>query len=102
MKLASSLDIKVLNVINRTHPFNTVRAAELQRWVQSGGYDRVLSGDYPRRGEKGTRPLGDDYADAAGYYGGKVRDVATQVGDIAKRAGDVLGGAFRGGSGGSR
>src|SRR5690348_1391659 len=40
---------KVLNVAFRTHPFNTVRAAELQRWVKSGDYDRIVNGDYPRR-----------------------------------------------------
>jgi len=90
---------RVLNVMNRTHPFNTVRAAELQRWVQDGGYDRILGGDYPRRSGTDERPLREDYADAAGYYGEKVRTVMGQMGDLARRMGDAVDDAF-GGRGG--
>lgn len=86
---------KVLNVAFRTHPFNTVRAAELQRWVAGGGYDRIIAGDYPRRGA-GERPLGDDYADAAGYYGQQARGAMDQVADAIRSARDALADAFRG------
>lgn len=89
---------KVLNVAFRTHPFNTVRAAELQRWIQSGGYDRILAGDYPRRGDT-DRPLGADYADAAGYYGQQARGAMDQVVDVIRSARDALADAFRGPSG---
>src|SRR5260221_859985 len=41
---------KILGVLGRSHPFNTVRAAELQRWIEGGDYDRVLRGEYTRRG----------------------------------------------------
>ena len=78
----------------RTHPFNTARAAELQRWQQSGAYDRILGGDYPRRGEAG-RPLGDDMADAADYYGEQSRRAAASVGDVLNRARDAFNSAFR-------
>ena len=78
---------KVLNVASRTHPFNTVRAAELQRWVRSGEYDRIIAGEYPRRGsDEAQRPLRDDYTDAAGYYGDKMRGVMNSVSDAARRA----------------
>jgi Zn-dependent protease with chaperone function len=87
---------KALNVAFRTHPFNTVRAAELQRWVQTGGYDRVMNGDYPRRDGAGGRPLADDYADAAGYYGQQARGTVDQVADLFKSARDAFTGAFRG------
>ncbi len=87
---------KLMNVANRTHPFNTVRAAELQRWIQTGEYDRIISGDYPRRGtEESDRPLRDDYADAMGYYGDKVRGVMNQMSNAAKRASDAFGGPPR-------
>ncbi|HEU4641357.1 MAG TPA: M48 family metallopeptidase [Gemmatimonadaceae bacterium] len=89
---------KVLNVAFRTHPFNTVRAAELQRWIQSGGYDRIIAGDYPRRGDS-DRPLGSDYADAAGYYGQQARGAMDQVADVLRSARDALADAFRGPSG---
>ena len=45
-----------------THPHAVKRAHELMKWVQSGEYDRIVAGDYIRRGqEPGTR----DEADAA-------------------------------------
>lgn len=85
---------KVLNVAWRTHPFNTVRAAELQRWIESGAYDRIVGGDYPRRGAD-DRPLSDDYADAAGYYGGEARGAVEQVKDALRGARDAFANAYR-------
>ena len=52
---------KLLSTLALTHPMHTVRAAELQRWVASGEYDRILRGEYTRRGpEAADRPLKDD------------------------------------------
>lgn len=85
---------KALNVAFRTHPFNTVRAGELQRWVQSGAYERILSGDYPRRGQD-DHPLADDYAEAAGYYGQQARGAVDQVADVLRGARDAFTEAFR-------
>jgi Zn-dependent protease with chaperone function len=86
--------LKILTTARRDHPFNTVRAAELQRWVASGEYDRILRGDYPRRGTEKARPLGDDYAAAASYYGSETRDVVSKVSasvsDILGRARDAF------------
>jgi Zn-dependent protease with chaperone function len=86
---------KLLNVAGRTHPFNTVRAAELQRWLQSGGYDRIVAGEYATRDGGGERPLREDYAEAADYYGEKVRGAANNVASAARRATDALNNAFR-------
>src|SRR5436190_7349472 len=48
---------KILGVLGRSHPFNTVRAAELQRWIEQGNYERILGGEYTRRGlEAEQRP----------------------------------------------
>lgn len=85
---------KVLNVAFRTHPFNTVRAGELQRWIRSGAYDRILGGDYPRRGDD-DRPLGEDYSEAAGYYGDQARGAVSQVADALRGARDAFTEAFR-------
>jgi Zn-dependent protease with chaperone function len=41
--------VKLLNLIGRTHPFPVLRLAELKKWVESGDYETILSGDYPRR-----------------------------------------------------
>lgn len=46
----------------QTHPVAVKRVHELMKWVQSGDYDRVLAGEYVRRGsEAGVK----DEADAA-------------------------------------
>ena len=87
---------KVLSTLALTHPMHTVRAAELQRWVASGEYDRILRGEYPRRGPETTeRPLKDDLAAAGNYYAGEARELATQVADAAKRAAERARDAFR-------
>jgi Zn-dependent protease with chaperone function len=85
---------RVLNVAWATHPFNTVRAAELQRWMQSGAYDRIVNGDYPRRGEN-DRPLRDDYAEAAGYYRNEAQTAVDQVKDALRGARDAFSNAYR-------
>ena len=86
---------KILNTAFRDHPFNTVRAAELQRWINSGEYDRILAGEYLRRGDEGTKPLGDDYVDAAGYYGEQTRQFTDQAVNAIKQARDRFSDAFR-------
>jgi Zn-dependent protease with chaperone function len=86
--------LKVLNTAFRDHPFNTVRAAELQRWVASGEYAKILAGEYPRRGAPRDGNLGDDYVDAAGYYGRQARDAFSVLGDSLGRARDAFNDTF--------
>jgi Zn-dependent protease with chaperone function len=95
---SEGLDVvyKVLSTLALSHPMHTVRAAELQRWVASGEYDRILRGEYARRGPETTdRPLRDDMAAAGNYYAGEAREIATQVADAAKRAAERARDAFR-------
>ena len=78
---------QILNTLDRTHPFNTLRAAELQRWIEAGHYDRILRGEYTRRGPQATqRPLGEDLNDAREHYTNEARAVANDVVDTVKRA----------------
>jgi hypothetical protein len=87
---------KVLSTLALTHPMHTVRAAELQRWVTAGEYDRILRGEYVRRGpEAAQRPVGDDFAAAGTYYAGEARELANQVADAARRAAERARDAFR-------
>ncbi len=87
---------KILSTLALTHPMHTVRAAELQRWVASGEYDRILRGEYVRRGtESADRPIGEDFAAAGSYYAGEAREIATQVADAARRAAERARDAFR-------
>jgi len=93
--------LKMLNTVFRDHPFNTVRAAELQRWVAADGYGRILRGEYPRRGDDGEQPLTEDYVAAADYYGARARAAVSELQGMAGRARDAFGQAFRGRTGGS-
>ena len=96
---SEGLDVvyKLLSTLALTHPMHTVRAAELQRWVASGEYDRIQRGEYTRRGaETSDRPLQDDMSAAASYYAGEARELASQVADAAKRAAERARDAFRG------
>ena len=86
--------LKVFNTAFREHPFNTVRAAELERWRTSGDYDAIIAGGYTRRGEK-RQGLGDDFSDAARYYSGKANSGISSVGDAFDRAKSAFNDAFR-------
>ena len=90
---------QVINTAFRTHPFGTVRAAELQRWVKSGDYDKIMGGDYRRRSDAATPPLSDDYVDAAGYYGQQAQGAMNSLNDVLDRARDAFNSAFKGPSG---
>jgi Zn-dependent protease with chaperone function len=95
---SEGLDVvyKILSTLALTHPMHTVRAAELQRWVATGEYDRILRGEYVRRGgEAKERPISEDFAAAGSYYAKEARELASQVADAAKRAADKAREAFR-------
>jgi hypothetical protein len=87
---------KLLSTLALTHPMHTVRAAELQRWVSTGEYDRILNGEYVRRGaEASDRPLRPDMAAASSYYAAEAREMVAHLADAAKRAADRAREAFR-------
>jgi hypothetical protein len=51
-----------------SHPVPVARAAELHRWIDSGGYARVLGGDHPRRDSDGNASVSGDVKAAAAHY----------------------------------
>ena len=87
--------VRVFNTAFREHPFNTVRAGELERWRASGAYDAIIGGAYTRRGEK-AQGLGEDFSEAASYYSNKTSDAMSSVTDAIGRARDAFADAFRG------
>src|SRR5207253_3491129 len=87
---------KILGVLGRSHPFNTVRAAELQRWIAQGHYERILAGEYPRRGpEADQRPIDKDIDDARDHYMKEAKAVVEDVVDTAKRAAQAFAEALK-------
>ncbi|HET7233708.1 MAG TPA: M48 family metallopeptidase [Longimicrobium sp.] len=83
---------KVMNLLWSTHPFPVIRVAEMRNWFESGAYDRIMAGEYRRRGEPDA-PYTDDVQEAAKSY----RDSAKETwGDAADKARKMVDG-FRAG-----
>ncbi|NBM15752.1 M48 family metallopeptidase [Streptomyces sp. GC420] len=98
--------LKILNVLPRTHPFTTVRAAELKKWAESRDYQRIMDGHYEKREADKDTSVTDSFRQSANHYADTVRTsrdpLMNLVRDIAGGAGD-LGGKLRGTfTGGSR
>jgi Zn-dependent protease with chaperone function len=103
--------LKVLQLQGQTHPFAVVRFAELDRWVDSGEYARILAGNYPRRDDDGSATVGEEVRSAARSYQeswsrsedpfiGLVRGVAETAAGAGERIfGGIFGGRRNGGDG---
>ncbi len=75
---------KLLNLLDRTHPFHTLRAAELQRWADSESYRSIIEGKYRKRGDAQTiEGYGNDFNEAATYY---VTEALTRAGEMGEMA----------------
>ena len=85
---------KVLNVLNASHPFPVIRVAEMRTWFASGAYERIIAGEYRRRGEP-DRAYTDDVQEAARAYSEAARDTFGKAAGAAQRVVD----SFRSGFG---
>lgn len=91
--------LKILNVLPRSHPFTTVRAAELRTWAGSRDYQRLMDGHYPRRTEDKDTSVYDSFKDSASHYAesvktskdplmGLIRDLSNGAGDFGGKLRD--------------
>jgi hypothetical protein len=82
--------------LNLTHPITVRRVKELIAWVQSGEYERIRDGSYPRRGLE--PPPSAEFDSAVAHYqerfsrfldrtAGNVQDMGKQFSDWLKRQG---------------
>jgi Zn-dependent protease with chaperone function len=85
---------KVLNLLGQTHPFYVLRVSELREWIESGNYDRIIRGEYARRGEPDPA-YQEDLREAAAAYAEGAKDFIDTVADAAKRAGSDFLSGFR-------
>jgi hypothetical protein len=80
--------------LSLTHPIAVRRVKELMEWVQSGEYDRIVGGSYPRRGHE--PPPSVEFNAAVAHYGerfsrflertaGNVQDLGKQLSDWLKK-----------------
>jgi Zn-dependent protease with chaperone function len=74
--------------LNMTHPLPVRRAQQLMAWVQSGDYDRIVGGDYMRRGEEPAARA--EAGDAAAHYADRFRSAFREAGDAVGSATDQL------------
>ncbi len=84
---------KVLNLMATTHPFYVLRVSEVRSWIESGDYDRILRGEYPRRGDPDPA-YQEDLSAAAKAYAEGARGMVDQVTDAARRMGEAFMGGF--------
>lgn len=86
---------KVLNLLGTTHPFYVLRLAEIRSWIEAGEYDRILRGEYARRGDPDPS-YQEDLSAAARSYSDGARDFVDRMAASARRMTDDLAERFRG------
>jgi Zn-dependent protease with chaperone function len=70
--------LRFLLEIGTTHPFPVRRVSELLRWVRSGNYDRILRGDYIRRGYE--PPMDKEFERMVDHYSRTFNDLLGSAG----------------------
>lgn len=85
---------KILNLMGSTHPFWVLRVSEIRAWIESGAYDRVRRGEYPRRGEPDPA-YQEDLREAATAYAEGARDFLDQMAGAARRMGESFFGGLK-------
>jgi len=79
---------RMVSELNRTHPHAVKRVHELMKWVQAGDYDRIVAGDYVRRGQE---PGAREEADAATqHYTERFRSIFDDAAASVSKVGEQL------------
>ncbi len=71
--------IKTLALLGRSHPFPVQRMKELDLWLESGAYQRVLEGDYPRREDDPKESSWRAWQEGAEHYAENLKSGTSQV-----------------------
>ena len=71
-----------------THPMPVKRAHELLKWVREGEYDRIIAGEYIRRGEE--PPPREEASEAQRHYADRVKGAFQGAGDSLSDVGKQL------------
>ncbi len=85
---------KVLNLMATTHPFFVLRVSEVRSWIEGGDYDRILRGEYARRGDPNPGYQEDLQAAGKAYAEG-ARGMMDSVAEAAKRMGEAFREGFK-------
>jgi Zn-dependent protease with chaperone function len=77
--------------LGQTHAFPVKRVSELMKWVRSGDYDRVMGGEYIRRGD--PLDVRGEAGDAVDFYAERFRAIFREAGVGVTKAGEQVGAA---------
>ncbi len=80
---------RFFNEINATHTYAVRRVSEVMRWVQSGEYDRIIRGEYRRRGA--LTDVRAEASDAMNYYAERFREIFRELGENVTTLGNQMG-----------
>lgn len=94
--------LKIALLLKASHPFPVLRVSELRRWVESGEYEKILAGDYPRRGDEdgnswleNIKATAVDYKDSFGSSADPLVSSLRDLGSGAAATGSELVDLFR-------
>jgi len=77
--------------VGQTHAFPVKRVSELMKWVRSGEYDRIMGGEYIRRGD--PLDVRAEAGDAVDFYAERFRSIFRDAGVGVTKAGEQVGAA---------
>ncbi|MGI8713718.1 MAG: M48 family metallopeptidase [Solirubrobacteraceae bacterium] len=80
---------RFFNEINVTHANAVRRVSEVMRWVQSGEYDRIVRGEYRKRGEETN--VREEASEAMEFYAERFRAMFRELGDNVTSLGSQMG-----------
>jgi hypothetical protein len=75
--------------LGQTHAFPVKRVSELMKWVRAGEYDRIVSGEYVKRGDPIDARA--EAGDAVDFYADRFRAIFRDAGVGVEKAGETLG-----------
>ena len=81
---------KLLNLMGASHPLHVIRLSELRTWVDSGGYDRILGGDYPTRDTDENTSVYEDFNSSAASYRQAFRDSQDPLASLLRDVGQTF------------
>ncbi len=79
---------RLMTDMRQSHALPVRRVSELLSWVRDGDYDRIVGGEYLRRGQE--RPAREEAGDAAAHYTERFKELFHEAGEHVTSAGQQL------------